>query len=381
MKIYHQGQAALEFLTTYGWAFLVILIMIAALSYFGILSPSKILPDRCNFGPEIGCINHLIGTNGVSLKLKNNAEEPIVVASLAISTEKIPLSCSSPLIGSTWKPAEIKDVPISCDFTNSGLTQGEKGKLNLKLSYYLVRSSSSFAKDVQGEVYTTVSSSLTGLGVSKIRVLSIYPCGCLIDDIIANYGTVSGYPQIEVTCVQRDSFTPSYDLSQFDVVAFDGADCWPGTISSGSEQNVERFVNTGGGAIFGHDFFLGNKHIISQPVAGFSRVDTCCQGTAFNKLLDDSVTRVPYALPNPIPTQCTHGSGEVQRPESKEQYGSTDVYDHYLITYQYGSGRSVFTEWGHCAYDCGCGLNGGMPAADESKSLINAIYWAAGVTT
>ena len=29
-----------EFLTTYGWAFLIILIMIGALAYFGILSPS-----------------------------------------------------------------------------------------------------------------------------------------------------------------------------------------------------------------------------------------------------------------------------------------------------------------------------------------------------
>jgi len=35
-----KGQAALEFLTTYGWAFLVILIMIGALSYFGVLNPS-----------------------------------------------------------------------------------------------------------------------------------------------------------------------------------------------------------------------------------------------------------------------------------------------------------------------------------------------------
>jgi len=49
---YNKSQVALEFLATYGWAFLVILIMIAALSYFCILSPSKLPPDRCNFGSE-----------------------------------------------------------------------------------------------------------------------------------------------------------------------------------------------------------------------------------------------------------------------------------------------------------------------------------------
>ncbi|MBI2659218.1 hypothetical protein HYX05_03935 [Candidatus Woesearchaeota archaeon] len=48
--MHSKSQAALEFLTTYGWAFLVILIMIGTLAYFGILNPSKILPNRCNFG-------------------------------------------------------------------------------------------------------------------------------------------------------------------------------------------------------------------------------------------------------------------------------------------------------------------------------------------
>ena len=36
-----RGQAALEFLTTYGWAFLVILVMIGALAYFGVLDPER----------------------------------------------------------------------------------------------------------------------------------------------------------------------------------------------------------------------------------------------------------------------------------------------------------------------------------------------------
>jgi len=38
-------QAALEFLMTYGWAVLVILIAAGALAYFGVLSPDKFLPS------------------------------------------------------------------------------------------------------------------------------------------------------------------------------------------------------------------------------------------------------------------------------------------------------------------------------------------------
>ena len=40
-----KSQVALEFLMTYGWAILVILIMIGALAYFGVLSPCKFIPE------------------------------------------------------------------------------------------------------------------------------------------------------------------------------------------------------------------------------------------------------------------------------------------------------------------------------------------------
>ena len=50
-----RGQAALEFLTTYGWAVLVLLVMVASLSNFGILSPDRFLPERCLVGGGFSC--------------------------------------------------------------------------------------------------------------------------------------------------------------------------------------------------------------------------------------------------------------------------------------------------------------------------------------
>ena len=50
-----KGQVALEFLTTYGWAFLVVLVMIGALSYFGVLNPENYISDSCNFGTVLSC--------------------------------------------------------------------------------------------------------------------------------------------------------------------------------------------------------------------------------------------------------------------------------------------------------------------------------------
>jgi len=64
-----KGQAALEFLTTYGWAFLVILVMIGALAYFGVLNPSNLLPDKCLFGNGIGgCVDYGYDSGSTSVE-------------------------------------------------------------------------------------------------------------------------------------------------------------------------------------------------------------------------------------------------------------------------------------------------------------------------
>jgi len=39
-----KGQALMEFLMTYGWAILVVLVAIGALAYFGVLNPERFLP-------------------------------------------------------------------------------------------------------------------------------------------------------------------------------------------------------------------------------------------------------------------------------------------------------------------------------------------------
>ena len=53
-----KSQAAMEFLMTYGWAILVVLVAIGALAYFGVLSPEKFLPNRCTLPSGIACIDH-----------------------------------------------------------------------------------------------------------------------------------------------------------------------------------------------------------------------------------------------------------------------------------------------------------------------------------
>jgi hypothetical protein len=69
-----KGQAAMEFLMTYGWAILVVLIAIGALAYFGVLSPDRFLPEKCaiSTGSGIFCDDFSIDSaDQVRINLKN----------------------------------------------------------------------------------------------------------------------------------------------------------------------------------------------------------------------------------------------------------------------------------------------------------------------
>ena len=71
--MFRKGQAAMEFLMTYGWAILVVLVAIGALAYFGVLSPDRFLPSRCTLPAGIACTDHDVSsTNGVNIVLRNS---------------------------------------------------------------------------------------------------------------------------------------------------------------------------------------------------------------------------------------------------------------------------------------------------------------------
>ncbi|MFH1409709.1 MAG: hypothetical protein ABIH34_07395, partial [Nanoarchaeota archaeon] len=59
---------------TYGWAILVVLAGIGALAYFGVLSPSSFVPDKCIFPSGIDCIEQpsIDGVNDIILIVLNN---------------------------------------------------------------------------------------------------------------------------------------------------------------------------------------------------------------------------------------------------------------------------------------------------------------------
>lgn len=80
------GQAAMEFLMTYGWAILVVLAAIAALAYFGVLSPEKFLPEKCILQPGIACVSHKVTTADITLVISNGLGRTITINSIALGS-------------------------------------------------------------------------------------------------------------------------------------------------------------------------------------------------------------------------------------------------------------------------------------------------------
>ena len=154
-----KGQAAFEFLTTYGWAFLVILIMVGTLAYFGILTPGNVLPDRCNFGAEFQCLNFQFSDTADTfrLRLKNGIGESADVQSITLSTEStVALTCTTPpTMPVGWQSGTIREL-LWTGCTGGGLVAGTKGKVLVTLRYFGTASGANYARDVKGEIYSSI---------------------------------------------------------------------------------------------------------------------------------------------------------------------------------------------------------------------------------
>ncbi len=81
-----KGQAAMEFLMTYGWAILVVLGAIGALAYFGVLNPTKFLPEKCIMETGFTCISSKVEPDKITLILSNGIGKNIDVYSISVKT-------------------------------------------------------------------------------------------------------------------------------------------------------------------------------------------------------------------------------------------------------------------------------------------------------
>lgn len=161
MTITRKSQSALEFLVTYAWAFIVIAIIIAAIAYFGILRPQKVLPDRCTFSVSFDCVGYSLSTDGTfRLKLKNDVGTSITVSEAnLVSDAGVSFGCV--LTGAppdNWGLGSVKDLEwTGCDLASQGFAAGDKAKVLVNMTYYDPKAGVTYKKLAFGDIFVTVT--------------------------------------------------------------------------------------------------------------------------------------------------------------------------------------------------------------------------------
>jgi len=131
-----KGQAAMEFLMTYGWAILVVLVAIGALAYFGVLSPGRFLPESCTLAPGIGCSDFVItyaadGASTIRLIMMNGLGESLTNVDVAITgcTDDAKASGDD---GDTWTDGSQLDITLTACAV--GTVPSSSGRVNTDIT-------------------------------------------------------------------------------------------------------------------------------------------------------------------------------------------------------------------------------------------------------
>lgn len=107
--MFKKGQAAMEFLMTYGWAILVVLAAIGALAYFGVLSPDNLLPERTSFQAP------LPNVDTAAIKVVANNIEIEIAFTNSMGSTVTPL-----LAGATIANLKVDGSDVDCDTSITG---------------------------------------------------------------------------------------------------------------------------------------------------------------------------------------------------------------------------------------------------------------------
>lgn len=192
-----KAQAALEFLTTYGWAILVVMVAIGALAYFGVLNPSKSLPERVVFGNGLSSNDALLakddqGNSFARVKLLNGLGNTIYITDVLWSSGETEGDCYSPYPSNILADAEFEVVCVLSDITSD-----DKLKVNIDVKF--TKTEGGFEQISRGEIYAQAQDECTLMdgtdylhcsdGMQNCNECGLDDCTCISKDPIDGYNT------------------------------------------------------------------------------------------------------------------------------------------------------------------------------------------------
>ncbi len=138
-----KGQAAMEFLMTYGWAILAAIIAIGVLAYFGVFSPGRLVAGAATANAPFGISAHNVlstGTNDgtVNIDMIQNSGDTLqnVVVTVTGTGALSAVTCTSAAVAQ-WFTGTEQSLALDCtDGTAADLMgSGDTFSGNIAISY------------------------------------------------------------------------------------------------------------------------------------------------------------------------------------------------------------------------------------------------------
>ncbi len=155
-----KGQITMESLLLYGAAILVVLLAIAALTYFGVLDLGRFLPEKCNFeGTGIfKCEEWKADSSGeqIQLVLSNKGTKSVEIdqAVFEASDSGMASGCDTGSgLGLTITPGSTGQIDIPCSNWNVDVGKRIGGKVTLTHKF----SGGTLTTNTVGDIMITVS--------------------------------------------------------------------------------------------------------------------------------------------------------------------------------------------------------------------------------
>lgn len=124
------GQTTSEFLMTYGWVIITLLVLSGSLLSFGIIKIDFLMPSRCSISVGITCIDFNVESGRTLLVLKNTRGERLTIHEITVSSGN--QACSGNLSATLETNSQSVFVISPCD--NGAEGQAFNGRIRMSYS-------------------------------------------------------------------------------------------------------------------------------------------------------------------------------------------------------------------------------------------------------
>lgn len=254
-----RAQSSIEFLSTYSWALIVIIIALGAAVYFGIGGSQRGSIERCQFPPEIQCSRYSAGITDdggfLRTNLVNLVTDRIEVSSWRLFTEEgQEIGCLIRPQNFSWDQTASVDIDFrGCDFASPGIVEGQTHAFRMEFSYYMEDSGPAYTKVMDGAVITSVESYSQIAGIVQCNDgidndgngcadFTGGDTGCSIDTDTSESGGVCPGDTLNFTCGLSSSCSDTEIMGISDMM--DGHAEQPGTGNFNSSVCCSSAVTT-----------------------------------------------------------------------------------------------------------------------------------------